>query len=62
MPKSVRALHGHKVAQTIWKRLAAEYAGLEATIVTRLDVDMLVDYCLMMEQMIDLDANSGKRR
>lgn len=60
LPKSVRALHGHKVAQAIWKRLAAEYAGLEATIVTRLDVDMLVDYCLMMEQMVDLDAARKK--
>lgn len=55
MPKSVTRLDGHKVAQAVWRRLMNEYAGLQATIVTRLDVDMLTDYCLMMEQAIELD-------
>lgn len=60
IPKSITRLDGHKIAQAVWKRLRAEYEGLQATIVTRLDIDMLTDYCLMMEQVIELDRARGK--
>ncbi len=48
-------LKGHKVAQKAWRRLMRLYGELEAEIVTRMDVDMLVDYCMLIEQVQELD-------
>jgi hypothetical protein len=53
------ALAGHKVAQATWRRSMATYLDLEASIVTRLDLDLLVDYCLLMEQVTQLDEIRG---
>lgn len=49
------ALRGHSTAQAAWRRLLRTYAQLEGEIVTRLDLDLLVDYCLLAEQVIQLD-------
>ena len=49
-------LRGHKIAEDTWRRIMREYSGIEAKIVTRLDQDLLVDYCMMMEQVSELDT------
>jgi phage terminase small subunit len=48
-------LKGHKIAQKAWRRLMRLYGELEAEIVTRMDIDMLVDYCMLIEQVQELD-------
>lgn len=48
-------LTGHPVASALWRRMIAMYNGLGAEIVTRLDQDMLVDYCLLDEQSGEMD-------
>lgn len=56
LPKSppVR-LKGHKVAAAAWRSIMREWNDIEARIVTRLDLDHLIDYCLLMEQASQFD-------
>ena len=49
-------LKEHKVAQGVWRRLMRLYGELEAEIVTRMDTDLLCDYCMLVEQVAELDA------
>jgi phage terminase small subunit len=49
-------LAGHKLAEIAWRRLMRIYGELDAEIVTRLDLDLLLDYCLLAEQVAELDA------
>lgn len=48
-------LQGHPVAGAAWRRLMRLYGELEAQVVTRLDADLLVDYCMLIEQIAELD-------
>jgi phage terminase small subunit len=48
-------LRDHQVASAAWRRVMRMYAELEGEIVTRLDYDLLVDYCLLIEQVAELD-------
>ena len=48
-------LRGHKVASAAWRRMMRMYAELEGEIVTRLDSGLLIDYCLLIEQVFELD-------
>jgi phage terminase small subunit len=48
-------LKDHQVAQATWRRMMRTYGQLKATVVTRMDIDLLVDYCLVMEQLQELD-------
>jgi phage terminase small subunit len=48
-------LKDHQVAQATWRRMMRTYGQLKATVVTRMDIDLLVDYCLLMEQLQELD-------
>jgi hypothetical protein len=48
-------LKDHPVAGAAWRRLMRTYGQLKATIVTRMDMDLLVDYCILMEQVGELD-------
>lgn len=48
-------LKGHEVAAAAWRRIMRTYAELEGVIVTRLDQDLLVDYCILMEQLVEMD-------
>jgi phage terminase small subunit len=48
-------LKDHQVAQTTWRRMMRTYGQLKATVVTRMDLDLLVDYCLLMEQISEMD-------
>jgi phage terminase small subunit len=49
-------LEGHSVAEATWRRLMRTYNELEGTLVTRLDMDLLLDYCILIEQVIELDT------
>lgn len=56
LPKTPPArLKGHPAAAAAWRQLMRTYGELQAEIVTRLDLDLLVDYCLLMEQIAELD-------
>lgn len=48
-------LREHPAAAAAWRRVMRTYAELEGEIVTRLDLDLLVDYCLLIEQVSELD-------
>jgi phage terminase small subunit len=48
-------LADHPSAAAAWRRLIRIYGELEGEIVTRLDQDLLVDYCLLAEQVLQLD-------
>ncbi|GAP11755.1 hypothetical protein BECAL_02948 [Bellilinea caldifistulae] len=57
LPLSAPArLRGHEIAEATWRRLMREFMSLEGEIVTRLDFDLLVDYCILTEQVHELDA------
>lgn len=43
------------MASEAWRRLMRLYGELEAEIVTRLDMDLIVDYCLVLEQTAEID-------
>jgi phage terminase small subunit len=49
------ALKAHAAAQAIWRRMMRVYGELDAEIVTRMDQDLLVDYCILGEQVMELD-------
>ncbi len=56
-------LRGHAVAEAVWRRALRTYSELEHEIVTRLDQDLLVDYCMLMDQLAEMDTlrkHSGK--
>lgn len=48
-------LRGHPLAAESWRRLMRGWAEIEAQVVTRLDMDLLIDYCILMEQCAELD-------
>jgi phage terminase small subunit len=48
-------LKGHDLAAAAWRRLMRTYSELEGEIVTRLDQDLLIDYCLLLEQLHEMD-------
>lgn len=48
-------LNGHQVAAAAWRRLIREYNSIQGVIVTRLDLDLLLDYCMLLEQTTELD-------
>lgn len=48
-------LAGHPIAEKVWRRMARLYNEIEGEIVTRLDMDLLIDYCILIEQVGELD-------
>lgn len=48
-------LSGHLVAEATWRRLMRTYGEIDGEIVTRLDMDLLVDYCILSEQLAEMD-------
>jgi phage terminase small subunit len=50
-----KELETHPVAAREWRRLMRLYNSLEADIVSRLDMGMLLDYCISVEQLGELD-------
>jgi phage terminase small subunit len=49
-------LRGMKNAETVWRRLIRLYGEIDGTIVTRLDMDLLVNYCILADQVMELDG------
>jgi phage terminase small subunit len=48
-------LFGHHVAWAHWKRLIGLYQEIEGKVVTAFDVDLLLDYCMVIEELrVDL--------
>jgi phage terminase small subunit len=43
------------VARRVWRYLMKRYSEMEAEIVTSLDRDLLVDYCILAGQVFELD-------
>lgn len=56
LPAMPRTLKDHKVAQAAWRRLMREFGRVDAVLVTRLDMDQLIDYCILMEQIGEIDT------
>jgi hypothetical protein len=55
LPMSAPArLKEHAVAAGVWRRLMRLYSSLEAVVVTALDQDQLIDYCLLMETAVEV--------
>ena len=48
-------LRGKKTASAVWRRLMRTYSDLEAEIVTRMDMGHLVDFCILVEQLEQID-------
>jgi phage terminase small subunit len=55
LPALPRRLKGHSIAEATWRRMMGEYAKIDAVLVTRLDMDQLVDYCILEEQKTEID-------
>ena len=55
-------LDGHEQAAAAWRRLMRVYGEIEGEIVTRLDMDLLLDYCILMEQTVELDVMRSAAR
>jgi hypothetical protein len=49
------ALKGQKVAQAAWRAAIRMYGELDGEIVTRLDFDHLVDYCMLLQHLAEID-------
>lgn len=49
-------LKGHKTAIATWKRTVSLYAEVDGTIATAFDRDLLVKYCLLEEELLELAA------
>jgi hypothetical protein len=53
--KPPSALTGHKHASGIWQRLMSLYSETEGTIVTAFDEQILITYCKILEEEINLE-------
>jgi phage terminase small subunit len=52
--KPPKLLNGHKVASTTWTRVVSLYFEIDGKIATAFDSDLLVKYCLLEEEVIEL--------
>ena len=50
----------HPSAAAAWRRLMRIYGELQGEIVTRLDQEMLIHYCMLVEQLAELDTMRKK--
>jgi phage terminase small subunit len=58
-PASIKDM---KVAAETWRRVMREYNSAQGEIVTRFDLDLLVDYCVLAEQVHELDEMRNNAR
>jgi phage terminase small subunit len=47
-------LKDHQVASATWRRMMRTYTQLKATVVTRMDWDLLVSYCMLTEELSEI--------
>lgn len=52
--KPPAVLNGHKVAKATWGRVVGLYNEIEGKIATSFDADVLVKYCLLEEEVLDM--------
>lgn len=56
LPKSAPArLNDHPIAAATWRETMRTYLELEGEIVHRLDLELLISFCLLTEQLSELD-------
>ena len=55
LPLESARLKDHPKAAAVWRRMLREFDSLEAVVITRLDMDLLIDYCMLMEQLEEMD-------
>ncbi len=55
LPLEPARLKDHPKAAAVWRRMLREFDSLEAVVITRLDMDLLIDYCMLMEQLEEMD-------
>ena len=56
LPKREPAeLKDHSTAAKTWRRLMREFSNIEESYVISLDRDMLINYCILVEQLEELD-------
>lgn len=55
LPVEPASLASHPVAAAEWRKLLRMYNSLDARIVSRLDMGMLLDYCILIEQLAEMD-------
>jgi phage terminase small subunit len=55
-------LKGHPYAQNIWRRTVKIYGELEAKIISGLDRDHLVDYCMASEEVMNITKDLLRAR
>lgn len=48
------SLNGHKIAIATWKRIVGLYLEVEGKIATSFDTDVLVKYCILEEEVVEL--------
>ena len=57
LPKGAPArLKDFPIASETWRRIMKTYNSLEGEIVTLLDYDLLLSFCILMEQLSEIDA------
>jgi len=56
LPLEPARLKDHPKAAAVWRRMLREFDSLEAVVITRLDMDLLIDYCMLMEQLEEMDV------
>lgn len=59
LPDAPAALKGNAVALAVYGRLVALYSETIAEVVTAFDEDVLVDYCLALQEFYELRAMRG---
>ena len=52
--KPPASLKGHKPAAATWRRIIRLYDETQGTIITAFDTDLLVEYCLAEEELLEL--------
>lgn len=57
MPSTTPAtIKDDKIAAKTWRRMLKEYGHLKAELVSRLDIDLLLDYCIVTSQIVELES------
>lgn len=55
LPQDPARLKAYPVARATWRAIMREYNDIEGVIVTRLDYDHLIDYCMLHQHLAEID-------
>lgn len=56
LPRDPARLKDYPVARATWRAIMREYNDIEGVIVTRLDYDHLIDYCMLHQHLAEIDT------